>query len=341
VNTMRFDRFAAEVVAVALLAGCSVSQLPSSTQTTALGAKGNSSRYVYVSNEIKSNSSWESSVNVYQAGRNGDVTPSAVIYGSATQLTQVNGIVVDSSGEIYVADTDTNEIVGFAPGTTGNEPPNVVIAGSNTQLAWPVGLALDSKDDLYVGNCASTCAAGSSSASILEFAAGSNGNVAPMRSISGSESKLADANDPALDTAGNIYVCNWTNNTIDVFAANASGNEAPIRVIAGLNTLLQSPDGIAVDRWLYAGSGIDDYLERFRRTAHGNVPPVAIVSGRKTGIGNVDGIALDSQGVLYVSSPDNKRILKFSALASGNERPVGRIQGPNTKLVSPVWVYVR
>jgi sugar lactone lactonase YvrE len=61
--------------------------------------------------------------------------------------------VVSDSGEIYVADSGTNEIVGFQRRATGDASPNVVIAGSNTLLQAPVGLSLDASGDLYVGNC--------------------------------------------------------------------------------------------------------------------------------------------------------------------------------------------
>jgi hypothetical protein len=299
-------------------------------------------QYVYVANQVQSGSGWASSINIYPALATGNMCPNSVISGSQTQLTAVAGIVVDSAGEIYVANVDTDEIVGFAAGSDGNVSPNIVISGSQTELSRPTGLALDSHGNLYVANCASGCNVGSAPSALLEFSAGSNGNIAPVRNISGSATQISNANAPAVDASGNIYVANYISNTIDVFAPNASGNIRPIRVISGSRTLLNSPDGIAVDQLgLYAGSANDHFIERFRVGTNGNKPPAAVISGTKTQMLDLDGIAVDSHGAVYASSPGNQRILSFAALANGDAKPLTDIYGSNTGLVSPVWVYVR
>jgi hypothetical protein len=334
---------------VGILPGC-VAGLQS--QTGGLGAPGidmratralvtwdASPKYVYALSWLQAR---ESAVDIYPAALNGNISPTAVISGSQTQLTEPGGIVVDNTGEIYVAVIDTDEIVEFPPGSNGNVTPNVVISGSQTALSRPTGLALDAAGNLYVGNCASGCGVGSASSAVLEFAAGSSGNVAPIRDISGSNTQLANANAVAVDASGNVYASNYLSNTIDVFAPDANGNASPTRVIEGSNTLLDSPEGIAVDRdGLWAGSANDHFLERFSPTANGNVSPVAVISGNRTRLGDVDGIAVDSAGTVYASNPDNRRLLGFSRRAHGNVRPIARISGSNTQLVSPVWVYVR
>jgi hypothetical protein len=297
-------------------------------------------QYVYISNQVHSGSGWASTVNIYSAFLNGNISPSSVIGGSQTQLTAVNGIAVDSAGEIYVVNSDTDEIVGFAPGSSGDVSPNVVIAGANTDLSAPVGLAIDSSGNLYVANCA--CGGSGSSPAILEFSAGSNGDVAPIRDISGSQTQLSNPNEPYLDASGQIYVSNYMSNSIDVFAATANGNVSPLRVVSGSNTLLNSPDGIAVDRYgLYAGSAAGHYVERFRPRANGNVPPVAAISGGRTRLENVNGLFLDPKGVIYAASASNRAVLKFSPLANGDVRPIGKIEGPNTELADPCFIFLK
>jgi sugar lactone lactonase YvrE len=326
-------------VAFALLAGCGASQPP-------IGAPGAmpqafAPKYVYVTNLARSDSEASPSVTVYPAARSGNVPPSQDITGPQTQLSEPNGVVVNDIGEIYVADSDTDEILGFQRGATGDAAPNVVIAGSNTLLQAPVGLSLDAEGDLYVGNCGSACGA-SLAPSVLEFKAASNGNVAPIRDITGSQTELADANDPAIGPAGDIYVSNTTTYTIDVFRRHANGNVKPVRVIAGSRAQLDQPDGVAVNsRWLYASASRGDYLERFHRKAKGDVPPVAIIRGNKTRLGNVDGIALDALGVLYAASPSTSSIVEFAPLANGNVRPFRKIAGSRTQLNYPLWVFVK
>jgi SMP-30/Gluconolactonase/LRE-like region len=237
--------------------------------------------------------------------------------------------------------------VGFAPGSSGNTTPNIVISGSQTDLSRPTGLAVDANDNLYVANCASGCGVGSQPSSLLEFSAGSNGNVAPIRDISGYDTELTAANDPAIGSDGTIYVSNQSSyykqyNTVCVFSSDANGDAKPLREIDGSYTLLNTPDGIAINRSaLWAGSFDADYLERFRPDANGNVSPVAVISGKRTRLDNTDGIALDAKGDIYSANPGDKRILEFKPRANGDVRPIGEIAGSNTQLVWPGWVFVK
>jgi sugar lactone lactonase YvrE len=341
------------IASTVMLAACDGSQLP-------IGAPGSmpqgrtpaiyvvpkmssihSPKYVYVTNLARSDSG-APSVTVYPAARSGNVPPSEIITGPHTELSEPDGIVVSDSGEIYVADSGSDKIVGFQRGSTGDVAPNVVIAGSNTLLQAPVGLSLDAKEDLYVGNCGSACRASFAPPSVLEFKAGSNGNVAPVRDITGSQTELADANDPAIGPAGDIYVSNTTTYSIDVFSHDANGNVKPVRVIAGSGAQLDQPDGVVVSsRWLYASASRGDYLERFHRRAKGAAPPAAIIRGNKTRLGNVDGIALDALGVLYAASPSTSSVVEFAPLAHGNVRPLRKIAGSRTLLNYPLWVFVK
>jgi sugar lactone lactonase YvrE len=347
----RFGRQALGIgAAIAMLAGCDGgSRLPvdgsqalrTFTRTTKARARPHAPNYVYVLNWLRSSPN-SSAVDIYPAALSGNIPPSTVISGSQTQLAEPGGIVVDRSGEIYVAVIDADEIVEFARGSSGNVSPTVVISGSHTTLSRPTGLALDGAGNLYVANCASGCGVGSASPGVLEFAAGASGNVAPIRVISGSYTHLTNANAVALDSSGYIYISNYLANTIVVFVPSAKGNVRPTRIIEGSKTLLDSPEGLAVDsHGLWAGSSNDHFLERFRPDANGNVSPLAMISGNRTGIGNVDGIAVDSNGAVYASNPSDRSILEFAAGANGNVRPIGRISGPYTQLVTPVCVYVR
>jgi hypothetical protein len=244
------------VVAAASLAACSGAAGPPNArpwdpsllasghrdvQCRQIAACAKPPRQILVSNIISSGSGFASQIDIYPVGSNGDVAPTTIIAGSQTLLGNVNGVVVDSSGEIFVVNTDTNSILGFLPGSSGNVGPNVVISGSNTQMATPIGLALDEAGNLYVDNWGPP-------GSVEEFAAGSNGNVAPMRRISGSRTQLTQhLNGIAVDGQGVIYVACAGPNSINIFAPSANGNVAPHRLILGSNTGISGPDGIAVD----------------------------------------------------------------------------------------------
>jgi hypothetical protein len=329
-------------VAAALLAGCGVPQ--GATGTVLQGERrAGVDEYIYVANSSQVGKGATGKVLVFDAAASGNVSPVNVIGGSQTQLTQVNGIAVDSSGEIYVVDTDTSEIVGFAPGSTGNATPNVVISGTSTDLACPIGLAIDAAGDLYVANNGgSGCNAGSQPSGLLVFSAGSNGNVPPTRNINGYQTGLYDANGVALDSAGNAYVSQAS--SINVFGPSADGDAAPEAELSGSQTLLNGPWGLGVfkDR-LYVGSCGGFYVERFPKTASGNTPPKVVISGPKTHLKScIDGVAVGpSSGLVYAATfGPHGAITSFEGLAKRDVRPVTYLHGSNTQLVDPTYLFV-
>jgi hypothetical protein len=117
------------------------------------------------------------------------------------------------------------------------------IGGSNTGLVAPGAVAVDASLNVYVFD--------TTTATISEFAAGAHGNVAPIRTISGSNTGLSGGNGFSFGLAvskasGKIFVSNPGSNAILGFAATASGNVAPIQTIAGSATGLADPLGLVV-----------------------------------------------------------------------------------------------
>jgi hypothetical protein len=327
--------------AALLLAGCGGSPVGSpqggqiNPNRTQPGAK---TGYLYVANESGYGPSGEGSILIFSQASSGNVAPVGVIAGSNTQLTQVNGIAVDPSGEIYVVDTDKDKIVGFAAGSTGNVSPNVVISGSATGLAWPIGLALDDDGNLYVANCGSGCKSGLPAAGVLEFAAGSNGNASPLRNISGSNTQLTRSNGVAW--RGDVYVSQTS--SIVVFNGSANGNATPSRIISGSKTGLNDAWGVTADKgWVFAGSCVNNSIARFRYRAAGDVAPAAVISGGKTRLDScVDGISVAQRGQVYgVTINSNPAVVGFFRMANGNVRADTYIAGSNTDLTYPAFVF--
>jgi hypothetical protein len=117
------------------------------------------------------------------------------------------------------------------------------IGGSKTGLQAPNTVAVDASRNVYVFDTAT--------ATISEFAAGATGNVAPIRTIAGSNTGLSGGNGFSFGLAvskasGKIFVSNPGTNAILGFAATASGNVAPIQTIAGGATGLGDPLGLAL-----------------------------------------------------------------------------------------------
>jgi hypothetical protein len=182
----------------------------------------------------------------FATGANGNVAPSSTITGSNLTSGHPYCIITDDSGNIWSASYTSSTVAKYVPCASGtcNTAPSVTLSGSNTQLSGPDAIAFDPDGNLWVANVGSN--------TLIEFTAAqlvSGGNVAPAGdTISGGATDLNFPFDLAIDTTGNIYVANYSGNSITVYdVGNQSGNVAPNQNIVGAATLLSSPVGVAVD----------------------------------------------------------------------------------------------
>jgi sugar lactone lactonase YvrE len=104
---------------------------------------------------------------------------------------------------------------------------------------------VDGSGNVYVAN-ANQNSPPSGVASVEVFAAGANGNVAPIETIAGAKTKLSQPNGLALDGTGNIYVADYAHKSVTAYAAGATGNARPLYLLKGKMTTLYLPVGVAV-----------------------------------------------------------------------------------------------
>src|SRR5581483_10644753 len=180
------------------------------------------------------------SVTVYAPSANGYTMPSRTIAGSATQLSFPIGIAVDAAGNVYVCNggAATTTITVYGPGANGNVAPARRIAGSVTAMSYTAGptpIGVDASGALYVLDRASPVYG----TSVLVFAPGANGNVAPVRALPGDATTKIAAYDPtalAVDSAGTIYLDSGENaqtHGIIAFAPGSTGSVPPSRTLSG------------------------------------------------------------------------------------------------------------
>ncbi|MGH7814804.1 MAG: hypothetical protein ACREQI_12470 [Candidatus Binataceae bacterium] len=159
-----------------------------------------SARKIYVSN-FQGGQAGFGSITIFAAGSNGNVAPAATITGPDTGLGYPVGVAVDSAGDIYVVNSQGTQTFGsssvtvYSPGSNGDAAPISTIVGPDTNLYFSGGVALDSSGNIYVTNSASS---DSQNGSITVYSPGSNGDVAPIRTIAG--------NKTGLDTEPNAIV---------------------------------------------------------------------------------------------------------------------------------------
>lgn len=138
----------------------------------ALDGAGN----IYVTRNETISGHGKGEVLVYAAGAHGHAAPVWKIYGSKTMLSDEPGdVTVDNAGNVYVADSEADQVDVYAAGEHGDVAPVQAIAGSKTGLTSPTGITVDVSHNIYVTN----------RSSITVFGVGANGNVAPIQTIAG------------------------------------------------------------------------------------------------------------------------------------------------------------
>lgn len=222
----------------------------------------------------------------FAAGANGNSAPAFTF--TPTPTLKVEGLVVDSSGNVYVSSWIGSLVDVFAPRPSGSAAPSRVISGPNTLLRGPDGMALNS-GKLYVADYLNNA--------ICVFSANARGNVAPTTRIAGASTLLNHPGEVALDSTGRIIVANTGtggHGFVLVFGRGAGGNVAPVAMISGANTGLLDPTGVAVDSTgaIWVSDGTANAIYRFASDANGNVAPTATFYGAATTLSNPQSLTI-------------------------------------------------
>jgi hypothetical protein len=247
---------------------------------------------------------------VFPLGASGNVAPTrTLIDGPNSGINAVRDMVVDTVHNELIVDSINNTIRVFSRTASGDAVPLRTISGANTLLNNPISIAFDPvADELFVD---SYDVAGPSLPGILVFNRTDSGNVAPKRSISGSNTQFGNfTNYVAVDLPnGELLAEGDTGQGVVVFNLTDSGNVAPKRNLTGGATGFNEVGGMIVDdvndRLIATNrpGGGADALFAFSRTANGGTAPLLVVSGPATGLATPFGLALDATGGLTSVTP--------------------------------------
>ena len=252
--------------------------------------------------------------------------------GAATsaQLAEPSGVAVDSSGNLYIADSRNNRIrrvsngvittvAGNGAGGYGGDGGPATAA----QLNWPQGVAVDSAGNLYIADTINNRTREVSGGVIATVAGngtlGYGGDGGPAIGA-----QLYGPSAIGLDPAGNLYIDGGTtirevsNGVITTVAGNGgmgfSGDNG-----AATSAQLDGPQGVAADAAgnLYIA---DTGNYRIRKVSSGAIT-TAVGGGTSLGDGGPatsaqlngpPGVAVDSAGSLYIADSRNNRIRRVS-----------------------------
>ncbi len=203
------------------------------------------------------------------------------------------------------------------------------LGGSATGINGPYGIAYDSTGNLYVA-----------SSSIVVFAPGASGNVAPSRTIS---TGIAVPSGIALDAANDLFVSDGTTTTSASIPVYAPGTSSPARTLSNVvNDVFSGAPGIAVDA---AG---DVFVpsetpcgaltgapcaarNAIAMYAPGAGAPGRVIAGAATGLDDPDHVVLDGAGNVYaLDDPQTGPFVTVYAVSTnGNVAPARTVQLPH------------
>ena len=184
--------------------------------------------------------------------------PLVTFPGSTTEATlgannYPEGVVVDGAGDVFFTNTQDLHVTEFVAGTGGNA--SGVVSSNSTQLtiattAGDISLAMDGAGDLFVG--------GGTNNKVTEILAGTNGNAAGVVSSTSATVSVGSTNGSfsnpfgvAVDSAGDVFVADYSNNAVKEIVAGTGGNPREVvsaaSTVVTVNSTFTTPIGVAVD----------------------------------------------------------------------------------------------
>lgn len=255
--------------------------------------------------------------------------PKRVISGDKTEIEFQSGVYVDpSNGEIYAANNDTRDkLVIFGPGANGDVTPVRQIETPHGTF----GVAVDHAHQEVMLTVQHDSA-------IVVYRKDANGAAAPIRSIQGDRTGLADPHGIAIDPRDDV-----------MFVANYGSTHRVDGTLTPRTGVPSGGKGRDRENWPWGreysvpGSGTiaGPSIVVHSRAARGNAPPLRVIRGPKTQLDWPTGLAFDpARRELFVANDMGPSILVFDAGASGDVAPKRVLKGPNTLLANPTSVFI-
>jgi len=219
------------------------------------------------------------------------------------QFNLPQGIALDSSGYVYVADTYSHRIQKFTSGGQFVTKWGSLGFGDG-QFNRPQGIALDSSGNVYVVETWGQ--------RIQKFTSGGQ-FVTKWGTYGNGDGQFSWPQGIAVDSSGNVYVADTQNHRIQKFTSDGQfvtkwGSEG-----SG-DGQFNWPKGIAVDSSgnVYVADIQNQRIQKFRSNGQ-FVTKWESGGGRDSHSDWLEGIALDSSANVYVADTLNNRIQKFTS----------------------------
>ncbi|MEI6819984.1 MAG: hypothetical protein WCL19_10340, partial [Verrucomicrobiota bacterium] len=257
---------------------------------------------------------------------------------AAPKFNYPGGVAVDSSANVYVADTDNHAIRKITPaGVTSTFAGLAGDYGSTdggsdvAQFNFPSGIAVDGAGAVYVADTYNHSIRKITPDGVVTTVAGATGDNAGDEGATdgnGAAARFYYPQGVAVDSSGNIYVADSGNHTIrkitsagvvTTFAGSAGSSGSADGVVSAAR--FNSPRGVTVDASgnVYVADTLNHTIRKI--TSEGMVSTIGGTAGL---IGGADGagvaaqfsqpssLAVASDGTLFVADTENHRITRLT-----------------------------
>jgi sugar lactone lactonase YvrE len=233
------------------------------------------------------------------------------------------GVAVDSSGNLYIADTGNQRIrmvnpAGVISTVAGNGTAGFSGDGgpaTGAMLDEPFGIAVDGSGNLYIADYNNNRIRKVTPDGLISTVAGTGTEGYNGDGGAATSAELFHPYSVAVDGSGNLYIADSANNRIrKVTPAGA------ISTVAGNGTAGYSGDGgdaTSAQLWVPLGVAVDsngnlyiadNYNNTIRKVTSAGV--ISTISQASVGLINPEGVAVDNLGgLLYVADTNNSRVL--------------------------------
>jgi streptogramin lyase len=254
--------------------------------------------------------------------------------GPAARFNVPSGVVVDGSGNVYVADTGNATIRKITPAGVVSTLAGTAGAwggadgtGAAARLWNPMGIAVDGSGNVYVADSSNNTIRKITPTGVVTTVAGTAGAIGSADGP-GAAARFYHPRGVAVDGSGNVFVADADNSTIRKITS-----AGVVTTLAGTSRSYDSADGtgaaarfngpfgVAVD-----GSG-NVYVADTNNSTIRKITPAGVVTtlaGTAGAIGSADGtgaaarfwnpmgIAVDGSGNVYVADAGNHTIRKIT-----------------------------
>lgn len=277
------------------------------------------------------------------------ITPSAVVtsvaglaptrgsadgVGSAASFTTPLGVAADSSGNVYVADTNNSTIrkisaagvvvtLAGAARSTGA----VDATGSAARFTYPTSVSVDGSGNVYVADYGNDTIRKVTAAGVTTTLAGTAGSSGAV-DATGAAARFSSPFGVAVSGTGTVYVADTGNDTIRMITpagvvSTLAGTAGSVGAVDGTGAAARFhyPNGVAVD-----GSGNVYVADTMNSTIRKITPSGVVITlaGTAGSVGSVDGtgaaarfaypsgLAVDAGGNVFVADTGNSTVRKIT-----------------------------